>query len=408
MRIAFRLSLAALLLLPGIDRAAASVIAASAAAAAARGARVAPVPAASINARLGSAVSAPGARMSVSVAPSLKATLAPALSVAPGLNAALAPASARFSGPAAAASPAAAAPAQLRALPAPPGTPAARAQGRAAAAGKAPMRGALAQTGERLARKSGLGAVLGKLFDGFGDLMNASFVDGPEAARPPDWGEDQRIERAFRRLSDSAVGKDLYAYVYNQYGATLKLRVDDAPGAKYEARLAWENGQPVIYLAESMVDRQSPEVAAAYLARELSEAYFKDFPESADRNYMSFSNMVRVYAELTDSGLSRYGHWWDTGRDQWTGDAYAMQRYYGSWKEAVAEQSRGGKAVRSSAFFEFLRQWGGDNLGQDSRLTLTQLYRSGRISYAKYREMNEYFQQFVGSEESWFSQTGRW
>jgi hypothetical protein len=246
----------------------------------------------------------------------------------------------------------------------------------------------------------------GRMFDGLGQLSVREFAD-MLAFRPPSWSEDKRINGALKRLADSPIGLDIYKYVYENH-KDLRILVDDDRKASYDARLAREKGKPVLYLTQSLLERQSPEVVASYMAREMSDLYFDAFPVSAERGYLAYSNMARTYAELTGSGLGRRGYWWDTARDQWTGEAYAMQRYYGSWKEAVENAYRYGYDVRDSAFFRFLKGRDDSNTDPQAKLSLRELYYKGRISYQQYQEMGRYFDTFVGSEKSWMTDSGRW
>jgi len=245
----------------------------------------------------------------------------------------------------------------------------------------------------------------GRIFDGLGQLSVGEFAD-MLAFRPPTWSEDKRINGALKRLADSSIGLDIYKYVYENH-KDLRILVDDDRNAAYDARLSRQNGKPVIYLTRNLLEKQSLEVVASYVAREMSDLYFDAFPASAERGYLAYSNMARTYAELTGSGLSRKGYWWDTSRDQWTGEAYAMQRYYGSWKEAVENAYRYGSDVRDSAFFRFLKGRDDSNTDPQAKLSLRELYYKGRVSYQQYQEMSQYFDTFVGSEKSWMNDSGR-
>ncbi|MFH2201973.1 MAG: hypothetical protein ABIJ96_02555 [Elusimicrobiota bacterium] len=246
---------------------------------------------------------------------------------------------------------------------------------------------------------------LGELFDGLKG-RGANAVSGTADFRPPNGPEDRRINRALARLADSPVGLDLYTYVYQNYN--LEIMVDDDRNASYDARLDRGSGRDILYLTRSLVNNESKEVVAAYIAREMSDLYFETFPESAERGYMAYSNMVRVFAELTDSGLARYGHWWDTGKDQRVDGAYAMERYYGSWKEAVHDYYYAGRSIQRSPFFGFLKQSDDSNAGSASHRSLSERYRRGEITYRRYYEMKDYFKRMVDSETEWIGDTGRW
>lgn len=261
------------------------------------------------------------------------------------------------------------------------------------------------EPGKREAGVAAAQSTLGRMFDGAGRSRPGAV--STKDFRPPSWSEDRAINKAIARLSQSPIGADIYKYVYDNH-RDLRILVDDDKSAVYDARLDQRSGKPVIYLTEALVRKQSAEVVAAYLAREMSDLYFAAFPASAERGYMAYSNMVRAYAELTNSGQASRRYWWDTGRDQWTGEAYAMQRYYGSWKEAVADYQHQGRDIRNSPFFRFLQGRDDSNADPLSKLSLPELYRQGKITWARYQEMNTYYAQFLGSETSWLSQSGRW
>lgn len=279
-----------------------------------------------------------------------------------------------------------------------------------AAAAATPVRAALTQTAASIAeakpsqRASVEASATSALFDG---LKSRGAVNAVEPQRVPDRWEDQRINRAIELLNQSAIGRDLYAQIYSNH-QDLRIQIDDAPGASYDARLVQGNGQKVLYLTKDLVDRQSPEVVAAYLAREMSDLYFASYPASAERGYMAYSNMTRVFAELTGSGLARQGYWWNRSKDQYTGGAYAMERYYGSWREAVQQDYSGRTRLRDSAFFNFLKGRDDSNAGGQSKLSLREQYDRGLISYSTYREMDQYFSTIVNSEVNWLNGSGRW
>lgn len=271
----------------------------------------------------------------------------------------------------------------------------------------APVRAALAETVRTIAdakateRPGAVSAAAANLFDGLKARGAAN------AVRMPDWSEDRRINGAIQTLNRSAIGRDLYAQVYQNH-SDLRIEVDDRPGANYDARLVRENGRKVLYLTEALVDRQSPEVLAAYLAREFSDLYFESFPASAERGYMAYSNMTRVFAELTGSGLARDGYWWNRGKDQYSDGAYAMERYYGSWREAVQQDYYGQRSVRNSPFFNFLKGRDDSNADGRAKLSLREQYDRGMIDYRTYREMDQYFTTIVNSERDWLNSSGRW
>lgn len=247
---------------------------------------------------------------------------------------------------------------------------------------------------------SAFGDRLKGLFDG--TSRRAAAPVSIEDFRMPDWSEDRRINRALRRLADSSIGVDLYKYVDANH--SLEILVDDDHSADYDARLEKRDGRTILYLTENLVDRESPEAVAAYIAREMSELYFESFPASAERTYMGYSNMVRVFAELTNSGRAANYYWWDTDLDQWKEGAYAMRRYYGSWKEAVTDY---GRDAARSPFFRWLESGDGVKTDPAARRSLYARYRAGEISSETYREMGRYFDSIRESESRWLTGTGR-
>ncbi|MBI5595285.1 MAG: hypothetical protein HY928_04265 [Elusimicrobia bacterium] len=281
----------------------------------------------------------------------------------------------------------------------------------AAMAAAAPVRAALAETVRTVAqaapaqRSQAASAASASLFDG---LKAKGAVNGVAAfSRPPDWSEDRRINTAIARLNESSIGRDLYGYVYQNH-PDLRIVVDDAAGANYDARLDRSGRQTTLHLTQALVDRQSPEVVAAYMAREFSDLYFASFPTSAERGYMAYSNMARVFAELTNSGRRADGYWWNRNKDQYTQGAYAMERYYGSWREAVVDHVNGRRDARSSAFFQFLKGRDDSNTEPASKLSLREQYNRGMISWSAYQEMDRYFGSILSSESQWLTSTDRW
>ncbi len=261
----------------------------------------------------------------------------------------------------------------------------------------------------RATREVGLAITAGKPVE---TPLNALFdaAAGPSALdiRPPDGSEDRRINRALQALGNTPVGLSVYRAVYQKYGANLTIRVDDDRNASYDARVSRENGRPVLDLTESLVDNNSAEAVAAYIAREMADLYYEDFPVSAERGFLSYSVMVRAYAEMTNSDLSAYGYAWDTQRDQKASGTPVIQRYYGSWKTAVQDTGRGwGQSIQQSEFFRFIQTRDDSNIEPRSKLSLRQQYDRGLISRSQYNEMIGYFNSITRSEIQWISDSGR-
>jgi hypothetical protein len=265
--------------------------------------------------------------------------------------------------------------------------------------------GSVAQA-QPAARTQAAVASLGLMFDGTKARPSANAVDA-SAARPPDWSEDRRINAAIARLNESPIGRDLYAYVYKNH-RNLSIQIDDDHSASYDARLVDQGGRKVLFLTEALVGRQSAETVAAYMAREFSDLYFESFPTSAERGYMSYSNMARVFADLTSSGRAADGYWWNRAKDQLSGGAYAMERYYGSWREAVQDDYYGRRRIQDSPFFGFLKGRDDSNTEPRAKLSLREQYDRGLIGYTQYRQMADYFDSIVVSERDWLNSTGRW
>ncbi|MFH1725292.1 MAG: hypothetical protein ABII00_11825 [Elusimicrobiota bacterium] len=250
-------------------------------------------------------------------------------------------------------------------------------------------------------------ARLGRLFDGASRRLGT----GPDIAAPvrgaPARTQDTRIGRAISRLSGSKIGADIYGYVQERHG-NLEIMVDDDPSASYDARLIRKPGGSTLYLTRGLVERESPEVVAAYVARELSDLYFENFPASVERRYMAQSNMVRVYAEMTQSGLARDGYRWDTSRDRRTGKTDAMRWRYESWRQAVSASRRSGKrGITRSAFFGFVRRSNDAKKSVQAGYGLEENFNQGSIYYEEtYRAFNQ-FDNFISSERAWLADTGR-
>ncbi len=244
-------------------------------------------------------------------------------------------------------------------------------------------------------------APLGKLFD-----KNLPGGDRTVDFRPPNPGEDRRINAALQALSRSSIGLNVYKLVYEKYRGGLTLHIDDAPGADYDARVSFQDGRPRIDLTLSLINRASPEAAAAYIGREMSDLYYGDIPASAERGYLAYGNMVRIFAELTNSDLNAYGNAWDQAKDQNSGGVFVIQRYYGSWKAAVRAAERGGD-IRETDFFRFLRTTDDSNTEARSKLSLREQYQRGMIDYETYRQMTNYFNERVSGEARWLERTGR-
>ena len=89
-----------------------------------------------------------------------------------------------------------------------------------AAAAASPVRAQLAGAVQTVAqaqpasRAQAAGAASSLLFDGMKAVPAPVNAVDAAAARPPDWSEDRRINAAIARLNESAIGRDLYAYVY--------------------------------------------------------------------------------------------------------------------------------------------------------------------------------------------------
>ncbi|MBI5200944.1 MAG: hypothetical protein HY925_05105 [Elusimicrobia bacterium] len=218
---------------------------------------------------------------------------------------------------------------------------------------------------------------------------------GAIAAAEPDFrmfgggNLDPRIGTALQTMGRSAVGLSIYREIYNKYGGSLQLRVDNDPSATYDARTTFEGPNPVITVTDNLLRRESAEFASSYIAREMAHLYYSAFPASVERDYLANSAMVRTYAELTSSN----NRWWDTRRDRWQDGRYSMQSFFKSWREASVDYYARGRNIQESPFFRYLQ--GGSNR------TLEQLYYDGRIDAGTYRQMSDYFRQMARSEYDW-------
>ncbi len=277
---------------------------------------------------------------------------------------------------------------------------------------KNPVRRVLEQTAKQskaIAKTNLTGARIqaGRLFDGTGKLRGTVNAADAQNWRNPDWSEDRRINKALQALYNSETGTALYDDVRRNQ-PNLRIRIDTDRDSYYDARMRWEEGNPVLYLTESLVDNESKEAVAAYIAREFTDLYFIDFPASVEMNYLAHGSMLRVFAELTDSGLSQYNYWWDQSKDQRVGNAYAFESYYGSWKTAAYNKARYGTAIRRSEFFKYLRDQDISNKDPNSSKTIHQHYQAGSINYSTYRKFARQFGELTDAEASWFGNTNRW
>ncbi|MBI4349668.1 MAG: hypothetical protein HY553_22725 [Elusimicrobia bacterium] len=224
--------------------------------------------------------------------------------------------------------------------------------------------------------------------------LNRFWNAGAKAAAEPEFflfggGRlDPRINSALQTVSRSRVGLDIYNAIYQKHGGDLELRVDTDYRATYDARLAYEGGKPVIHVTDNMLRRESPEFVASRIVREMTHDYFDAFPASVELEYLANSAMVRTYAETTGSN----SRWWNTRLDRWEEGAYATQRFFGSWREAVVDYYGRGRPVQDSPFFRWI-----DGNGK----SLQELYNERKIDYDTFRQMSDYFQQMVSSESRW-------
>ena len=226
---------------------------------------------------------------------------------------------------------------------------------------------------------------LGALYDGSRSAANE------EAMRPTNPWEDHRIGRAVAALNRSAVGRDVYAAVYRDWGSQLRMEVDDAASANYDARLEWREGRPVLKLTESLL-RRSDEAIGAYIVRELSDLYYRGVPSSAERGYLSYGAMIQTFAETARA---------------WEPD---FQRYYGSWKEAVKGVNSGAYAELSDApfFRDFLMTIDDSNTEARAKLSLRQQLDRGYITWSEYKQYRAYARTMTTSYVNWLVNKGYW
>jgi hypothetical protein len=270
----------------------------------------------------------------------------------------------------------------------------------APAAADAPSaKGALTAAGAALAAPNAdQAAVSRKTFDaGFAAASDAPSF-GPHDApsfRAPDHYENQRIGYAVGLLNQSRtpIGADLYAKAYNDYGARLQVLVDDRPGQRYDAKLYWRDGAPVLSLTRDLLSRGSDAVVASLLVRELSHLYYRDFPDSAERSWMAHSAMVRTFAEITGSGRA----WWDYHSDLNRDGRELVKAFYDSWTDALSR----GSDPRHGTFFGWLKTGSDSKSGPNAGLSLREQYERGFITWTQYRQMDQYFGTLIDSERRW-------
>lgn len=241
------------------------------------------------------------------------------------------------------------------------------------------------------------GAVSARTFDAvsFSAPDDALPVSGGLGLRGPDARENRRIGAAVSLLSRTPVGRDVYAKAYADYGARLKVLVDEDARASYDARLRWQNGAPVLSLTQDLLSRGSDAVLAAFLTRELSHLYYKDFPDSAERSWMAHSVMVRAFAEITGSDRG----WWDDANDLTRKGRGVMRSFYESWSDALARH----REPRDGSYFRWLQTDSDSKSGPDASLSLRELHERGSLSRADYRRMDVYFTSLINSERRWLA-----
>ncbi len=239
-------------------------------------------------------------------------------------------------------------------------------------------------------------AVSRKTFDAaLAAPSDAPLAGGGLGLRAPDGHENVRIGNAVGLLSRTPIGRDIYAKAYADYGARLQVLVDDAPGASYDARLSWQNGSPVLSLTRELLSRGSDAAMAAFLVREMSHLYYKDFPDSSERSWMAHSVMARSYAEITGSGP----RWWDYANDLSRDGRYVMNAFYASWSDAMRRHSD----PRYGDFFRWLKTGSESKSGPNASLSLRELYDRGLLGWNQYRQMDAYFTSLVSSERRWLN-----
>lgn len=232
------------------------------------------------------------------------------------------------------------------------------------------------------------------------DALRAGF-DAGRAAEPGgvSWfgGDiDPRISRAVQAMGGSAVGLSIYQEIYRNYAATLRLETDRDPSASYDARLTWRGDQPVIQVTDTLLSRESDQFAAAKIAKAMAELYYKDFPASAEREYLTHAAMNQTFAELTGSGTNNR---WDSRRDRWEDGRSHVQAHYGSWKESLQLKHDRYQKIQSSTYFKWLG---------NGKASLEDLYNRGSLSWSQYNQMKDYFDGVVRSQTDWLRNTGRW
>lgn len=218
---------------------------------------------------------------------------------------------------------------------------------------------------------------------------------GAPSFREADHYENGRIAAAVGLLSPSRtpIGADLYAKAYNDFGASLLVRVDDDRRAGYDARLYWQDGRPVLSLTQDLLRRGSDAVIASFLVRELSHVYYREFPDSAERSWMAHSAMVRTFAEITGSNR----RWWDYQSDLNRDGREVMRSFYDSWTDALAR----GTDPRHGTYFQWLKTGSDSKSGPNAALSLREQYDRGLIGWGAYRQMDQYFGSLVDSERRW-------
>ena len=126
------------------------------------------------------------------------------------------------------------------------------------------------------------------------------------------------------------------------------------------------------------------------MVRELADAYYRSFPASAERGFLSYAAMVQTYAETARA---------------WEPD---VQRYFESWRDAVkgVDEGRYPSLPYSPFFRDFLTTIDDSNTEPRAKLTLREQYLRGMITLGDYNNYQSYIATLRRSHADWLSSKG--
>jgi hypothetical protein len=128
------------------------------------------------------------------------------------------------------------------------------------------------------------------------------------------------------------------------------------------------------------------------MTRELADLYYRNFPASAERGYLSYAAMLQTFAETARA---------------WEPD---LERYFLSWKDAVKNHYyRRYPRLEDSPFFrDFLMTVDDSNAEPAAKLTIAEQYRRRMMTLGEYHANESYIRALHQSHVDWLRGRGWW